>query len=211
MIGLATAIRNNSIQGIFDAIDAGAGAGKLKLYTGARPATGAAITNQILLGTVPCSDPCGTVAAGVGTFAAFTDDENSAADGRAAWARAEDSADSFCCDLTVGFKVASTTSLAIGLGSKTFTVATGKLIDAGETVKAVSTATGKWMSGTVTSYNSGTGELVIDVTATSGTGTLADWGTIVIPATADIVLVSREITAGNILRITSGTITDGNG
>jgi len=70
----------------------------------------------------------------------------------------------------------STTSLLIGLGSKSLTVQTGKSYVVGMTVKIASTATGvDWMLGDITSYTSGTGALVVTVAGISGSGTLAAW------------------------------------
>lgn len=75
--------------------------------------------------------------------------------------------------LAPGTSASSTTSILIGTGSKTFTIETGKLFVEGMTLKADST--GNWIIGTVSSYNSGTGELVLNVTTISGTGTYSDW------------------------------------
>lgn len=71
----------------------------------------------------------------------------------------------------------STTSLAIGTGSKTFTTQTGKSFIAGTFVQAISAAnSANYMYGSVTSYNTNTGELIVDVVTVGGSGTLADWG-----------------------------------
>lgn len=102
-LGVLTTIRNGWLDDIATAIDAGSGAGKIKFYSGTRPATGAAITDQTLLGTVTCSDPCaGSAASGVLTFSAFTDDSDADATGTATWARITDSDDTFVCDCSVG-------------------------------------------------------------------------------------------------------------
>lgn len=70
----------------------------------------------------------------------------------------------------------STTSLAIGIGSKILTVDTGKSYLKGMSVKiAYTTAPTNWMHGDVTSYNSGTGELIVNVTSVLGGGTYAAW------------------------------------
>lgn len=70
----------------------------------------------------------------------------------------------------------STTSVAIGLGSKSFTVQTGKSYVAGMTIKIASTiAPSNYMIADVTSYNSGTGALVVNSLQTNGSGTVADW------------------------------------
>ena len=79
--------------------------------------------------------------------------------------------------LTLGATNAtSTTSLLIGLGSKSLTVQTGKSYVVGMTVKIASTATGvNWMLGDITSYTTGTGALVVTVVGISGSGTFAAW------------------------------------
>ena len=74
------------------------------------------------------------------------------------------------------YNATSSTSLAIGTGSKSFTVETGKSIVVGQFYLAADASTpSNYMYGQVTSYNSGTGALVINVTVTNGSGTLADW------------------------------------
>jgi hypothetical protein len=78
----------------------------------------------------------------------------------------------------------STTSLAIGTGSKSLTVQTGKSYVPGQTVKiAYTTTPTNWMIGDVTSYNSGTGALVVSVTGTSGSGTYTAWTVSLAPFT----------------------------
>lgn len=70
----------------------------------------------------------------------------------------------------------STTSLAIGTGTKAFTTQATKTFLTGTFVQAISQAnSANYMYGTVTSYNSGTGVLTLDVVTTGGSGTLADW------------------------------------
>lgn len=70
----------------------------------------------------------------------------------------------------------STTSLTVGTGSKSLTVETGKGYYPGNTVSiAYTTTPTNIMYGMVTSYNSGTGALVVNVTAISGSGTFALW------------------------------------
>lgn len=68
----------------------------------------------------------------------------------------------------------STSSLAIGTGNKTFVTQSGEQYTAGIWMTAVSAANGaNYMFGQVVSY-SGT-SLVINVQATGGSGTFADW------------------------------------
>ena len=70
----------------------------------------------------------------------------------------------------------STSSVAIGTGAKSFTASTGKAWAAGTwLVIADASNAANYMVGTVTSYNAGTGALVVNVTATGGSGTLASW------------------------------------
>jgi hypothetical protein len=74
------------------------------------------------------------------------------------------------------FNSTSTTSLAIGTGSKSLTVQTAKLYYVGQFVGLFSTASPtNFMLGQVTSYDQGTGALVVNVTTTSGAGTIAAW------------------------------------
>ncbi|PLX93465.1 MAG: hypothetical protein C0621_07470 [Desulfuromonas sp.] len=100
-LGFPTALRTTRATTLLTAIDAGGAAGVLELYTGARPATGAAITDQTLLGTLTFSYPCGEVVDGVLTFDAITQDAEADADGEAAWGRIKTSADAFVMDLDV--------------------------------------------------------------------------------------------------------------
>lgn len=68
----------------------------------------------------------------------------------------------------------SVTALAIGAGAKTFTVPAGLSVSTGERLRAWSAAgVTNWMEGPVTSYAGTT--LALNVDATSGAGTYADW------------------------------------
>lgn len=84
--------RNAMAQVIVDALDAGSGPSLLKFYTGAMPASPeTAITDQVLLGTLTCSDPSASVTDGTITFAAITQDDAADAGGTVTWARHCDS------------------------------------------------------------------------------------------------------------------------
>lgn len=75
-----------------------------------------------------------------------------------------------------GTSATSTTSLAIGTGTKSLTVQTGKAFVVGQWVTVTSTATpANWMHGQITAYTSGTGALTVNVTAVGGSGTYAAW------------------------------------
>lgn len=67
-IRLSTAARNAAADAVVDLIDAGAGAGTVKIYTGAQPATGNDEGSGTLLATVSFADPAfGAAATGVAT------------------------------------------------------------------------------------------------------------------------------------------------
>jgi hypothetical protein len=73
-----------------------------------------------------------------------------------------------------GYAATSTTSLAIGTGSATFTTQSGLAYSAGARARASnSSVTGDYMEGIVTSYSGTT--LVINVDTTGGSGTFASW------------------------------------
>lgn len=75
-----------------------------------------------------------------------------------------------------GTSATSTASLAIGTGSKSLTVQTGKAFVIGQWVTITSTASpANWMHGQITAYTSGTGALVVNVGMTGGSGTIAAW------------------------------------
>jgi hypothetical protein len=70
----------------------------------------------------------------------------------------------------------STTSLTIGTGSKSLTLAEiGKLFYIGQTVSISDTTGLNVMSGTITAFDSGTGAMTVNVTNAIGTGTIASW------------------------------------
>lgn len=101
---LATATRNALADTFKTLIDAGAGPGTIKIYTGTQPANAnTAISGQTLLGTLTCSDPSAAAAAsGVLTFNSITQDSSADATGTATWARVADSNGNtvFDCDVT---------------------------------------------------------------------------------------------------------------
>lgn len=89
-------------------------------------------------------------------------------------------ADSFFDDVESSmnsFIGTSTTSVAVGTGSKSFTTQASKSLLPGLFVQIFDEAapTTNYMFGSVTSYNSTTGDLVVNVTDTAGSGTYTDW------------------------------------
>lgn len=93
---------------IVDLIDAGSGAGKLRIYSGAQPNNpDVAVTSQTLLAELTFSDPAFGSAAdgtpgGLATANSITSDSSANATGTAAWFRIVDSDDTAIMDGTVG-------------------------------------------------------------------------------------------------------------
>lgn len=121
VIKFLTAVKNSALGTIRTAIDAGSGAGTIKIYTGAIPTYPSdAIGSQVLLGTLTFSDPCGSESGGVFTASAITQDSAADATGTATWARIADSAGVTVCDVDVGTVGSgaslqmNTTSIVIG-------------------------------------------------------------------------------------------------
>lgn len=121
IIRFVNAVKNSALDTIKTAIDAGSGAGTIKIYTGTQPTSAAdAITSQTLLGTLTFSDPCGTSASGTLTMSAITQDSAADATGTATWARIADSTGATVCDVDVtatgggGTLQFNTTSFVIG-------------------------------------------------------------------------------------------------
>ncbi len=90
MLNLKLSIRTARLQLVLDALDAAATPGAIEFYTGPKPAAGAAITTEILIGTLVLSQPAGTITGDTLTFDAISDDISADADGDIAWARASD-------------------------------------------------------------------------------------------------------------------------
>lgn len=89
-LGYATGVRNSMLDAINTAINAGAGAGLVRIYDGTRPATCGTATT--LLAELTCSDPaCAAASGGVLTFSAITADSSANATGTATWFRVVDS------------------------------------------------------------------------------------------------------------------------
>lgn len=100
-LAYATTLRNARLDQIKTALDAGAGAALLRIYDGARPATGGTATT--LLAELTCSDPSAPAASGgVLTFSSITSDSSANATGTATWFRLVDSTGAFVMDGNVG-------------------------------------------------------------------------------------------------------------
>lgn len=90
-IHLAVAVRNTHSDAVNTAVNAGAGAGTIKIYSGSQPANGDATATGTLLATVTLADPAfGSSSSGTitGTDPASV---NAVATGTAGWFRVQDS------------------------------------------------------------------------------------------------------------------------
>jgi len=100
-IAYSTALRNARLNQVTASVDAGSGAGLLRIYDGTRPATGGTATT--LLAELTFSDPSfGAASGGVLTASAITQDAAANATGTATWFRVVDSAGTFVMDGNVG-------------------------------------------------------------------------------------------------------------
>lgn len=93
-IKISTAARNAACDAIVDLIDGGSGAGVLRIYTGAQPATPGTAPTGTLLAEVTLNDPAfGSAAAGVAalTVSPAISDASANATGTAGWCRFLDS------------------------------------------------------------------------------------------------------------------------
>jgi hypothetical protein len=91
----------------------------------------------------------------------------------------------------------SASSVAIGTGAKSFTVSTGKSFQPGMFIVIADTAAPSTnsMIAQITSYNSGTGALVVDVKAVLGSGTKTAW---TISQTTNPVPLNLSVTAASL-------------
>lgn len=87
----------------------------------------------------------------------------------------------------------STTALTVGVGSKSLTTQPGRAWATGAWVYVfASAAVSNYMVGQVTSYNVGTGELVVSVSAIDGSGSHSSWIIGLATPAADGHLVARD-------------------
>lgn len=122
IVRIATTLKNSMLTPVKDAIDAGSGAGTIKVYTSPMATLPSdAISTQTLLGTLTFSDPSGaSPTGGVFTASAITQDSSADATGTAAWARIQDSTGTVVMDVDItatgggGSMQMNTTSVVIG-------------------------------------------------------------------------------------------------
>lgn len=132
-VRLATATQNAMANAAGAAVDAGAGVGTIKLYTGSQPTTGNDTVTGTLLATFSCQDPAfGSATAGVITLAGAPLTTTGVAAGTAGYFRCATSTPGSVFDGTVtatgggGQLELNTTSISVGVSvditSGTFTV-----------------------------------------------------------------------------------------
>lgn len=115
------------------------------------------------------------VANASGTLAGYVTDAESARDD--AVAAKDDAEDAATLAATYLSSAASTSSVAIGTGTKTFVVVADRQFAVGQDWIAASDAAPSvdYMYGKVTSWNAGTNTVIIDVYLAGGSGTHTDW------------------------------------
>lgn len=121
---LSNATRSAACDAVVDRADAGAGAGKLRIYSGTRPAgPDTAVTSQTLLGEFTLNDPAfGSASNGVAALSVSPAlSATGLAAGTATWARVVDSNGTAVLDCKVsvsgggGDLVLNTTTISVGL------------------------------------------------------------------------------------------------
>ncbi len=107
----------------------------------------------------------------------------------------------------VKFTATSTTSVAIGTGTKTFAATPGVAFSPGQTVIIASAADAtKSMQGPIASYAADTGALVVTVNAITGTGTSADWKIGLTPSDIEARLATFKTVAVDPIAASLGTM-----
>ena len=113
-LAFSTTLRTARAQAIITAAGASA---KMKFYDGTRPASGAAITSQTLLGTMTAGATLGTATSGTLDFdeSSFTQSNGSHVNGTPTWVRITTSADVFVADLSIGSDMTFTGTISTGV------------------------------------------------------------------------------------------------
>lgn len=120
---VSDALANDHATDLHTRLNAGSGAATIKFYDGTKPAgPDTAITSQVLLGTLTCPDPAGSVSGRTLTFGSITNDSAADATGTASWARLLDSDSVAVLDVSVGLSgsgadiIMNNTSFVSGAG-----------------------------------------------------------------------------------------------
>lgn len=108
-----------------------------------------------------------------------------------------------------GTSATSATSLAIGTGSKSFTIQVGKAYSIGQFLVIAYTITpANYMIGQITAFDSGTGAVTVNVASVGGSGTYATWS-VALTATDSQTLIAKTLTTPRYTRDDDGTISGG--
>lgn len=100
---LSTDTRNKACDAIVDDLDAGSGAGVIKIMTGSQPTNVGDADSGTTLGTLTFSDPAfGSSSTGTATASSITSDTSADATGTAGHARMKDSDANIVFDCTCG-------------------------------------------------------------------------------------------------------------
>ena len=108
----------------------------------------------------------------------------------------------------VNYVTTSSTTLTIAVQVATLTIGTGLSYSAGQNV-IIDYDSVNFLTGTVQSYNSGTGTLIVDATGTNGSGTYSAWDVNLFPInyyTIDTILLNTP-SAGNTTVVIQETFT----
>lgn len=146
----------------------------------------------------------------VDAFQSATAAGNSAS--AAALSAASADQDAQTATMAPGTSATSVTSLAIGYGSKTLTLAqTGKLFKKGNSITIATSAAGdNWMAGPITAFDASTGVMTVNVTNLSGTGTFADW-VVALSGPAGLTGLVNELRGNNIASASTVNLTNATG
>ena len=113
-LALSVTARNNMLDEIAALVDAGSGAGLLRLYDSSRPASGGAATT--LLAELTFGDPSfGAASSGALTANSISDDSSANATGTCTWFRVVDSDANFVIDGDAADLNMNTTSITSGV------------------------------------------------------------------------------------------------
>lgn len=102
VLTLSETVRNARLQALLDAIDMGAGDSVISFYTAPQPVGGGAVTSQTLLASCALFTPSGSVANGIMTFNAISDEMAVKSNGVAEWCRIFDGDGNFILDMDCG-------------------------------------------------------------------------------------------------------------